>query len=330
MAAADPIASAMLAAIKAGGGDLAELAPGFAGELAELPHYAVPRGYGAGLPFVPPSVQTVDTKAAGETVALFAAALTLSQGCVLTREQLGAFILAHAYGTTALANGGFVPWVEAGKTGTPPSYPESSVLVYGGDPGLAIVAPWRAGSSKLDAHSTRTLRQCRSYARILAHARIFTATPNAGETYLSDITGAFPTPTAPPGIMAPSPAALPILAASLFTAAVVGAIGLSQYFKADVAKAKIHADADNAAGLAGIAAALSLELERLRLVAETGKAIDPSPLATKIADGLDAKIQQKPEGPGGALRIVGGIVGGLTLGAVAGYYAKHYGIGAKA
>jgi hypothetical protein len=303
-----------------------------AAELAGLPALYVPRSYaGAGAPFWTLQRHGFRPDVFGKVAAIFAGASVAKQGAAPFAPELGAYALGLAIATSAIATGvGKLPavpdqWREVSEArrigGTDAQIPRDRASV--------IISPWSAGTPAYgtgptggllwggDAHRARTLKQARIGLAALAHGRVYSKTQTLGVSYLMDVSDL--SITFPESVV--KVANLPAI---LFTVAVVGAVGLSQYFKADVEKTRLYLENETAVPLAGIAAAVQLELARIKEEAVTGKKIEPSPLASKVADALDKRIATLPQGPGQMLRTIGGIAGGVAIGLGAGFLAKKY------
>jgi len=294
-------------------------------ELALLPSVYVGRQYAAaGAPSWPLAELDFDSARYARAAAIFATAAVSGQGVSIDARTFGTYALGLALATVALVTDRRLPAVpaqwtevhEAQRVGGPAAQ-------VPGTRARIIVSPWGCATpANADEHRRKVLKLARKSLAAIAHARIVATTQTIGTSYLSDVSGPIPDVpiTVPPIEGGPILVALPALAGGiLLTVAVVGAIGISQWFKADVEKTRLYLENSTAVPLAGISAALALELDRQKKEAETKTKIEPSTLAVKIADATAKRVETLPEGPGQTLRIVGGVVGGVVL-AIGGAY----------
>jgi len=303
-----------------------------------LPYVYVPRSYATGRPW-PLEEWDFNTSSYAKAVNVFRAVMMAGPGgggvgpaalpktgASLTRAEVGHFALGLSMMICAVASGARLPAIpfQWGDVKAAEKVAGHGAQIPA-DHAMPIIDPWKCGTpSSADAQRKKVLMLSRKVLKAIRGQKLHTTAAVLGTTYTTD-SGFGPIPSDSGGVEAvgATTAAIAALPAILLTVATIGAIGISQYFKAEVEKQRLYFDFQNVVPLAGIHAALELELARQRAEIETGKAIAPSPLATKIADGLQERITKLPSAGFDPKPLL--IAGGITAGSLgAAWLARKY------
>lgn len=305
--------------------------------LVLLPFVYVPRSYvsGAPYPIAESDFNTAEFQKATLVLRASATSGALKQGASLTRREAGQFVLGLAMMTTAIASGARIPaipyqWSEVRAAEKVNGHGAQIAANHA----MPVVSPWKCGTpSGSDDHRRTVLKYARATLKALRSQKLHSTTMVDGTSYLTDVElgdltpGSVESTAMASGKLVAIPMLVSFVPAILFTTACIAAIGISQYFKADVEKQRLYYDFANATPLAGVHAMVELELARMKAEIETGKPVAPSPVALKLAEGLKTRIEQMP-GAGVDLKPLA-VAGGLTIGGLAAawlarrYWFKH-------